>query len=448
MVCFVEGVPISGVAVITKSPPIVIYQVAALGDWKDVVQEQLRTLARAGLWTIRVTHVGQGAEWLMDQCRLRGFDATLVRTDGNTDHYETFGIFEAERIAREVQPDQAILYMHTKGVSAPHVHSKRLWRRMMDYYIVEKWRENVATLDNHDAVGINWYPCDHDHFAGNYWIARPDWLRQLPDYARFHNQHRRVRFTCEWWIGSKKGCRANSLICQGEWWGNAEQEHLFSHRQPPPEAQVPTITWVSAATRGYERELARLQRSCELLGMGHQFVFRRLDAGVKWQHTLKFGLLRNVLLNCETNYVLWIDSDCEFVQPFTPYDIIDPIRPLVAVRHFGSTSPLFFLPNHLRSRVTWELPMFSWQACLFGGRIADLSDQLRRLEWMEKEGETYDEFGLVMDWSQRQREVHTLPCRFAAPTNFAPFPEYEETYSLRSGGHPIILHHNRNLNPA
>ncbi len=429
---------------ITTDPPIVVYHVAAMGDWQDVVQEQLRVLARCGLTEIRLTHVGVGADWLMDQCRLRGISATLVRTDPNTMHYETFGMFEVDRIAREEQPDRAILYMHTKGVSAPHIHAKRMWRRIMDHHLVERWRENVAMLAEKDAVGVNWLPCSHDHFAGNFWIVRPDWIRKLTPFAEFHNQHGRVRFTCEWWVGSKPGIRPHSLICVGEYWGDDREAH-FSHRVPA-QCSPPAVTWVSAASQGYEPDLCRLQASCSRLGAGHRFAFHRLDPVERFRHTVKFEVMRKELLRCESNYLFWIDADCEFLQPVSAWDLIDPGRPLTTIQHFGSSDPRTFLPDRLRQRISWPVPSISWQSCLFGGQVQAVTDQMRRLEWMDREGETYDEHGLVMDWSQRPGEVHALPCKFAAPSNFAPFPEYESSYRERAGGDPVILHHNRNLN--
>ena len=286
---------------IESDPPIVVYHVAAMGDWQNVVVEQFRILDRAGLHEIRITHVGQGIEWLLAEAERRGIRATLVRTDPNTLHYETFGMFEVERIAREEKPDRAILYFHTKGVSRPDIPAKRLWRRLMDHHVVLKWRENVAQLANVDAVGVNWLQCSNSHFAGNYWIARPDWIRKLPDYAEFHNRGNRERFTCEWWIGSAPNIRKLSLVCEGEYWGDDRESHFV--RRMPPDDTPPEITWVSGANRGYEADLSRLMASCHHLGNGHRFQFTRWDAATRFRHTLKFDLLRKTasrarLLTC------------------------------------------------------------------------------------------------------------------------------------------------------
>lgn len=210
----------------------------------------------------------------------------------------------------------------------------------------------------------------------------------------------------------------------------------------------PTITWVSAASPGYEADLARLVASTAILGADHRFEFHRTDRNVPWKLTDKFDYLRRALDHCETTHVFWIDADCEFTAPFTARDICGP--GLTAVRHFGSTGPANYLPRHLLSRLgTAPHTGVSWQSCLFGGSVeGHLDAQLKRLEWMAAEGETYDEHGLVIDWSGVPPQMLlTLPCRWAAPTNFDHFPvEYRARYHERAGGLPMIIHHNRALN--
>ena len=110
---------------------------------------------------------------------------------------------------------------------------------------------------------------------------------------------------------------------------------------------------------------------------------------------------------------------------------------------FGSNSVRDYLPRYLNDRVIWELPAYSWQSCLFGGKVAAVIDQMDRLAWMDREGVEYDEYGLVMDWSRRVDDVLTLPCRYATPSSFFPFPSYEHTYHERAGGETAVWHHNR-----
>jgi len=210
----------------------------------------------------------------------------------------------------------------------------------------------------------------------------------------------------------------------------------------------PTITWISAASPGYEADLARLVASTRHLGADHRFQFHRTDRKL-WKQTDKFDHLRAALRECLTTHIFWMDADCEFLGPFSVRDITQ--RPLTAVQHFGSTGPGNYLPPKLLPRLNGKPRLgLSWQSCLFGGTMGAMRDLLSRLAWMAEENETYDEHGLVLDWAQlAPDELQTLPCRWAAPSSFDRFPpEYHARYNARSGGLPIITHHNRTLNPG
>lgn len=97
--------------------------------------------------------------------------------------------------------DGAVLYAHTKGAHDTSDFRVR-WRRSMCRRVVGNWRENLAMLDEYDAVGCHWltpgqYPSyvTTPFFGGNYWMARCDYLRTLPECST------ESRFDAERWIG-------------------------------------------------------------------------------------------------------------------------------------------------------------------------------------------------------------------------------------------------------
>ena len=427
-------------AELASDPPIVVYHVAAMGNWRDVVAEQLSMLARVGLNEVRISHVGGGRAWLVEEAARRNIKATVFSSDPNIRLYETPAMLEIERLAKH--GDRPILYMHTKGVSIPDDPNSVIWRRLMGRYTVCGWRENMAALAQYDAVGVNWrLDANGPHFSGNFWLARASWLRQLPPFAEFNAQHQGSRFTCEWWIGATAGIRPKSLVTanDGRWgphygtWGAR-----FAAEVAPP-----TITWVSAATAGYQRDLDRLTASTSRMGPGHTFRFQSID---RFPLSRKFELLREALRDCKTTHLFWIDADCEFLASLQTPDLTG--KPLTAVRHFIADDVRYYLPARLRPRIAWPIGPGSWQSCLFGGTLEAMAAQLERLRWMDAAGETYDEFGLVLDWSERADQVLTLPCRYATPSTFAPFPEHEATYQSRAEGSPMVMHHNRASNAA
>jgi hypothetical protein len=422
--------------------PHVVYHAAAMGNWRHVVIEQFGELVRAGLTDVRISHVGIDRDWLMDEAARQGITATLFASDINTDHYETFAMFEIERLAKE--SDRPILYLHTKGVSDAGNHTKQLWRWLMNRHVVAKWRDNMPFLDNYDAVGVNfvWRDDGLSHFAGNFWLANADYIRTLPRFADFHNHHNRIRFTCEWWIGSVQQKKMKSLVVENENWGDVHGPHF---ERWATEISPPTITWVSAATRQYRSDLARLMASTAVMGPGHAFRLECLDDSFPvMRGNWRRPILKAAAATCQTTHLFWIDADCEFLADLQTPDLTG--KPMTVVKHFGSNDVRTFMPQRLRDRITWKTKPGSWQGCLHGGTVAAMMAHLDRLQWMDAAGETYDEYGMVLDWSEHADDVLTLPCRYAAPSTFAPFPEYERTYNEWAGGAPLVRHHNRARN--
>ena len=219
--------------------PHVVYHIAEMGDWKIVVAEQLRLLrdSRLGLIEpIRVSFVGTDLDWLREEVRKVGVLVEVIRSDPNVSHYETFAMLEIERLAKIEKTDRPILYLHTKGVSAPGHHGKYVWRRSMEEYVIRLWQQNLKLISEesgYDAVGLNWCATGLQHFSGNFWIARPDWIRRLPDFVGYHHARNLVRFSCETWIGALEWCRAYSLGCSNYWsWDSSSS--LIGLDPPPP----------------------------------------------------------------------------------------------------------------------------------------------------------------------------------------------------------------------
>lgn len=185
-----------------------------MGNWQEVVNEQLSLLREQDLRDVLVTFVGEDWNWFDVTSRQSGVRAYLVQQDSNISHYETFAMLLIERLAKE--SDSPILYFHTKGVSAPGHDGKRRWRKLMEDHVIRKWRENLAPLVDHDVVGVNWLECPTPHFSGNFWMARADWIRKLPDFVAYHSSRQFVRTNCEFWIGSAHGCRVHSLVYRNQ----------------------------------------------------------------------------------------------------------------------------------------------------------------------------------------------------------------------------------------
>jgi hypothetical protein len=108
-----------------------------------------------------------------------------------------------------------VYYLHTKGVSHSRVQQRvRYWRELMLDQVVRNHAECTRLLLDHHAVGTNWRG---NHYSGNFWWARSDHVRRLPDIAALRAAPRWITFDptlntrlqCEFWLGMARGRFAN-----------------------------------------------------------------------------------------------------------------------------------------------------------------------------------------------------------------------------------------------
>jgi hypothetical protein len=233
----------------------IVYHIASIGDWQTVFDEQtdLLVLSRLNAFPLFFTHVGppSDAAWIIERANQKGLTPKLEQTDANILHYETFAMLLIERVARE--SDEPILYFHTKGVSASWHQGKRNWRLLMEREVVRDWQKHLPGLLNneYDAVGVNWCQWDDPHFSGNFWIARADWIRRLPDFVAYHSSRQFVRTNCEFWIGASAPIRVKSLACSGHtmWDDHYDWTQHFAQRVNFGSGDFPMSGWLNVDVR-------------------------------------------------------------------------------------------------------------------------------------------------------------------------------------------------------
>jgi hypothetical protein len=153
--------------------------------------------------------------------------------------------------------------------------------------------------------------------------------------------------------------------------------------------------------------------------------------------------LKELLPAVKTTHVFWVDADCEFVAPIDADDLY--VKPLTAVRHFLYSRPSDAIPERLMGRISTAKEAY-WQACLWGGEVAAVRGVLESVSWIHDDERGYDEHALNIEFQLRADDVHTLPCRYAAPESFAMMPAgSRESYESRAGGPPKIIHRNREI---
>jgi hypothetical protein len=183
----------------------VIYHIGMLNNWEEVVEEQLEKLERSGLGEaadhITVTAVGPRSYFAKLGKLFKSFPkkVTLIHAGRDLALYEFPGIEQVIRIG-ETWPDAKILYMHNKGVThfgKATEESASLWRRYMEYFTIERWKDCVEALDAYDICGVEWFWNEKfpPHFRGNFWWARGEYVQRC-------HLNRNDRFDCEFFIGT------------------------------------------------------------------------------------------------------------------------------------------------------------------------------------------------------------------------------------------------------
>ena len=143
-------------------------------------------------------------------------------------------IFEGQTIYQLYQHclknDGYVFYFHNKGMSSYSSHIPyclKDWRHYMQYFNIEKWKECVAKLDEgYDCTGVSWIKREDlagdvptegkryigNHFAGNFWWARNDYIRKLSDPLKIEDYvhvpsmvdfFKTYRYAFELWIGDE-----------------------------------------------------------------------------------------------------------------------------------------------------------------------------------------------------------------------------------------------------
>ncbi len=207
--------------------PEVFYHVACMGNWVEVVIEQLRLLAYAGI--TRATAAVLGEEDQVDTvnriAESCGVDLAVKFASPDTKLCEMPTLTLLDDWCKARTSADPVMYLHTKGVSQPNDLVKKAWRRLMQRHVVWDWRANVERLKLCDAVGVDYQNGNMPHFSGNFWLARSDWIETLPrpmDYRlsrpdfNWAGHSWRGRMYAETWLLSRPWHHIESLACQNE----------------------------------------------------------------------------------------------------------------------------------------------------------------------------------------------------------------------------------------
>lgn len=186
--------------------------IALMGNWREIVSEQLDLIKKSGLFNnskIFACIVGDHQNESLDL--LDGIE--ILQKDNNLELFEFITLKQLIKFCK-INVDSKIWYIHTKGVARPDVREQENhWRQYMQYFVIEKWQQCVEALNSHDVCGAEWFYAkfpdskESSHFSGNFWWANSNYINTLDEIETSD------RFDAERFIGSghpKVKCFHNS----------------------------------------------------------------------------------------------------------------------------------------------------------------------------------------------------------------------------------------------
>lgn len=101
--------------------------------------------------------------------------------------------------------------MHTKGVTRQSGPTDS-WRRYMGHFVVKRYLDCVKYLGYYDAVGVDFCEGPFEHFSGNFFWTKSEYVRKLPNLA-LNLDLTNDRLYAEKWIGQGKGKFRGLMHC-------------------------------------------------------------------------------------------------------------------------------------------------------------------------------------------------------------------------------------------
>ena len=114
----------------------------------------------------------------------------------------------------QTAPDSCILYLHSKGATKQNNPNVKAWVNYMEYFLIEKYLICLDELKTHDTVGVDFHPTPMKHYAGNFWWANSNYVKQRKNFEGSLNSSKEIthpRWYCEFWVLDRDDVKAKSL---------------------------------------------------------------------------------------------------------------------------------------------------------------------------------------------------------------------------------------------
>lgn len=199
----------------SNKPIVIFFHVATIGNYKRIFKEIWRQIETSGLaeatTAIFISVVGTGKLHVPNHSKI-----TVLRNPSlDSGELQTLcHLFDYSKNA--VEPSN-ILYIHSKGVTAPWNKAVSDWRSYMTYFVVNKWRDCQIILEDFDCCGVDFTLMPKPHYSGNFWWTTTTYLDTLksPKVYSLSDSTLTPRHNSEFWIGSNSAAEMRSIFNSG-----------------------------------------------------------------------------------------------------------------------------------------------------------------------------------------------------------------------------------------
>jgi hypothetical protein len=196
------------------------YLVVTINDWREVFLEQINSIINSDLFKktdklfIRVYHI-QNDDLIFVKNKVEDYSNVEVsHTQVNEFEFGILGMIQDLSINENFY----CYYLHTKGVSITKDNMFKYhkstdltvlknniesWRRYMEYFLIDKFQDNIGNLSiGYDACGVQYTTNPVQHFSGNFWWSKSEYIKTLPKIISIDKTK---RHNAEYWIGRGNG---------------------------------------------------------------------------------------------------------------------------------------------------------------------------------------------------------------------------------------------------
>ena len=194
------------------------YHIAAINDYETLVLKQLDRLLKSGLLSVTkilyIISIGNKDSYEKILGIINRLKITNIKILSVTDltNYEFITLKTIKKLSEK--EDFNCYYLHTKGVSISennysfysggkydYNHVKECvetWREYMEYFIIDNYYKCIEGLKEFDAVGCFKTNNPQNHFTGNFWWSKSDYIKKLTSIDSLNTKD---RYQAEFWIG-------------------------------------------------------------------------------------------------------------------------------------------------------------------------------------------------------------------------------------------------------